>query len=212
MSTVCQATCATGLSQARAETAALASISTTRSARRCSKPSRVLPEYGLTRADARLLRRLAPAHWRAVCRRRRSVAELGSGSGMKTRWILEALARAGRVTYYPIDVSASALARVRAGTGGRSADVRPIEDTYLNGLRQAVCERRPRRAAAGAVSGQHDRQLRARPGRAGVSARHSRAACMPGDALLLGTDLIKAAGAHAAAPMTIPRASPRLST
>src|ERR1700740_937501 len=52
----------------------------------------LLPEYGLTRADTRLLQQYAeetvarmpaPAH----------VAELGSGSGKKTRWILEALAR-----------------------------------------------------------------------------------------------------------------------
>src|ERR1700676_5693893 len=55
----------------------------------------VLPEYGLTRADERLLRRYAyeiieqlPAPV--------VVAELGSGSGKKTRWILEALARRGR--------------------------------------------------------------------------------------------------------------------
>src|ERR1700685_1883110 len=52
----------------------------------------VLPEYGLTRADERLLRRYAyeiveqlPAPV--------VVAELGSGSGKKTRWILQAPAR-----------------------------------------------------------------------------------------------------------------------
>src|SRR5262244_282543 len=50
----------------------------------------VLPEYGLTRADARLLRRYAreivgKLPWSF------HVAELGSGSGKKTRWILEAL-------------------------------------------------------------------------------------------------------------------------
>src|ERR1700723_4285477 len=52
----------------------------------------VLPEYGLTRADERLLRmysedivaRLTPPT---------TVAELGSGSGKKTRWLLEALSR-----------------------------------------------------------------------------------------------------------------------
>src|ERR1039457_37933 len=51
----------------------------------------VLPEYGLTRADERLLRRHAVdivAHLKS----RVLVAELGSGSGRKTRWILEALA------------------------------------------------------------------------------------------------------------------------
>src|SRR5262249_593973 len=69
----------------------------------------VLPEYGLTRADARLLEKYAgeivtrlpfPVH----------VAELGSGTGKKTRWILEALSRRQKTYYYPIEISASALA------------------------------------------------------------------------------------------------------
>jgi uncharacterized SAM-dependent methyltransferase len=69
----------------------------------------LLPEYGLTRADARLLqthaqeivdRLPAPIH----------VAELGSGSGKKTRWILEALSRRQRTYYFPIEISPSALA------------------------------------------------------------------------------------------------------
>src|SRR3954452_24499313 len=49
----------------------------------------VLPQYGLTRADERLLRR----HARDIVRQLAGpvvVAELGSGSGKKTRWILEA--------------------------------------------------------------------------------------------------------------------------
>src|SRR5260370_6992072 len=52
----------------------------------------VLPEYGLTRADERLLRR----HSGDVVDRLPmpvAVAELGSGSGKKTHWILKALAR-----------------------------------------------------------------------------------------------------------------------
>ena len=46
----------------------------------------VLPEYGLTRADSRLLRTHADEVARrlpAVC----DIAELGSGSGRKTRWV-----------------------------------------------------------------------------------------------------------------------------
>src|SRR5271156_475456 len=68
----------------------------------------VLPEYGLTRADERLLRK----HAAEIVRHMPSptiVAELGSGSGRKTRWILEALARRDFTVYYPIDVSAAAL-------------------------------------------------------------------------------------------------------
>ena len=52
----------------------------------------VLPEYGLTRADTRLLQQYSEE----IVSRLPSpvrVAELGSGSGKKTRWILEALSR-----------------------------------------------------------------------------------------------------------------------
>src|SRR5438128_8531450 len=64
----------------------------------------VLPEYGLTRADERLLRRYAGE---IVERLPRPVvvAELGSGSGKKTRWLLEALARHERTVYCPIEIS-----------------------------------------------------------------------------------------------------------
>ncbi len=58
----------------------------------------VLPEYGLTRSDARLLEKYAGE----IVGRLSSpiqVAELGSGSGKKTRWILEALSRRQK-TYY----------------------------------------------------------------------------------------------------------------
>jgi len=52
----------------------------------------VLPEYGLTRADVRLLQGNA---LKIVSRLPLPVivAELGTGSGKKTRWLLEALAR-----------------------------------------------------------------------------------------------------------------------
>src|ERR1700749_1282012 len=51
-----------------------------------------LPQYGLTRADERLLRRYS----NEIVDRLRgpvAVAELGSGTGKKTRWLLEALGR-----------------------------------------------------------------------------------------------------------------------
>jgi L-histidine Nalpha-methyltransferase len=54
-----------------------------------------LPEYGLTRADERLLRE----HSLEIVERLAlpvAVAELGSGSGKKTRWLLEALCRRQR--------------------------------------------------------------------------------------------------------------------
>src|SRR5277367_3497588 len=95
----------------------------------------VLPEYGLTRADARLLER----HSREIVDLVPSpveVAELGSGSGKKTRWILEALARRQRTYYYPIEISASALAACEKEMGQIDlVSVVGYEKTYLDGLR-----------------------------------------------------------------------------
>src|SRR5690348_10606396 len=69
----------------------------------------VLPEYGLTRADERILRRYADE----ITSRMDTpllVAELGSGTGRKTRWVLEAVSRRQPTTYHPIEISAPALA------------------------------------------------------------------------------------------------------
>jgi len=147
----------------------------------------VLPEYGLTRADTRLIRRLAPelaARFEAPV----AVAELGSGSGAKTRRILESLARRATVEYYPIDLSASALARC-AQEMAAFAEVHPIAESYFNGLRQAVCARLPGQSLLvlflGSTIGNFVRT-------AAQDFLHQVRAClMPGDALLLGTDLIK---------------------
>jgi len=147
----------------------------------------VLPEYGLTRADTRLIRRLAPelpGYFGAPV----AVAELGSGSGLKTRRILESLAGNESVTYYPIDLSASALARCRQEMAA-VADVHPIEASYLNGLSQAVCGRRPGHSLLvlflGSTIGNFARAA------AQDFLTEVRACLVPGDALLLGTDLIK---------------------
>src|SRR6266550_9490564 len=69
----------------------------------------VLPEYGLTRADERVLLRNA---YDIVERLPMpiTVAELGSGSGKKTRWLLKALARRQPTAYCPIENSPTALA------------------------------------------------------------------------------------------------------
>src|SRR6266852_1002653 len=75
----------------------------------------LLPEYGLTRADERLLRQYAPA----IIERLPPpvlVTELGSGCGLKTRWLLETLARREPVSYYPIDIW-TACATWRRGAG-----------------------------------------------------------------------------------------------
>src|SRR5215831_10926807 len=98
----------------------------------------LLPEYGLTRADTRLLSRHAaemvarmplPAH----------VAELGSGSGKKTRWILEAIARRQPTFYYPIEISPAALAACEKELGQIDlVHIVGFEKPYLEGLRAVV--------------------------------------------------------------------------
>src|ERR1035441_4700509 len=69
----------------------------------------LLPEYGLTRADSRLLMRHS-GEIIGELRRNLLIAELGSGSGTKTRHILEAAVESsGAVRYLPIDISTAAL-------------------------------------------------------------------------------------------------------
>lgn len=138
----------------------------------------VLPEYGLTRADQRLL----DAHAREIPLDFSTVAEFGSGSGRKTRAILEALAPDD---YFPIDLSAHALERCRRELSGL-AHVEPVESTYLAGL-----DRVPRNGAPllvlflGSTIGNFDARCRA------DFLRQVRTRLREGDALLIGFDLIK---------------------
>ena len=92
-----------------------------------------LPEYGLTRADERLLNNHASEIAAAVNGVVR-VAELGSGSGKKTRTILEALGRAPeRLIYQPIDVSPAALQACERELAD-VCQVAPICDDWIGGL------------------------------------------------------------------------------
>lgn len=149
----------------------------------------VLPEYGLTRADARLLRRYATD---IVDRLPVPlvVAELGSGSGKKTRWILEALSRHQRTAYYPIDISPTALDRSRQELGRiDSVSIVGFEREYLDGLLEVTARRQPGEHLLvlflGSTIGNFDRP-------AGEQfLREVRRILRPGDALLLGTDLEK---------------------
>jgi L-histidine Nalpha-methyltransferase len=149
----------------------------------------VLPEYGLTRADARLLER----HAREIVNRLPfpiQVAELGSGTGKKTRWILEALSTRQKTYYYPIEISPSALAACEKELGQIDlVSVVGYEKTYLEGLR-AVCNRREAKdhllvLFLGSTIGNFDRAA----GEAFL--REVRTILRPGDAMLLGTDLEK---------------------
>jgi L-histidine Nalpha-methyltransferase len=149
----------------------------------------VLPEYGLTRADARLLEKHAreivgllpsPVH----------VAELGSGSGKKTRWILEALSQRQRTYYFPIEISPSALAACEKELGQIDlVSIVGYEQPYLEGLRRVAQGRADGDHLLvlflGSTIGNFDRA-------AGEDfLRSVRGILRPSDALLLATDLEK---------------------
>jgi len=148
-----------------------------------------LPEYGLCRAGARLLRRHA---WDVVNRLDSPVvvAELGSGTGKKTRFILEALSRRQRTRYYPIDISASALAQcTRDLSVIPSVSVVGFERAYLDGLLEVVARRRePEQILVlflGSTIGNFDRPA------GDEFLRQVRGMLRSGDSLLLATDLVK---------------------
>jgi dimethylhistidine N-methyltransferase len=149
-----------------------------------------LPEYGLTRADTRILDQHAAE---IVERLPRNIvlAELGSGSGAKTRPVLEALRRLQIVVYYPIDVSAPSLARCAQDFGGLGVVV-PIENSYLDGLRE-VTERRMDGQALGVLFlGSTIGNFEADTAIDFLFA--IRQVLRAGDVLLLGTDLVKPVG------------------
>src|SRR6202051_3686510 len=149
----------------------------------------VLPEYGLTRADERLLQR----HSVDIVSRLKPqvlVAELGSGSGKKTRWLLEALAKHQRSTYCPIEISPTALARCENELGRIDCvSIVGFERPYLDGLLAAAARRNENDHLLvlflGSTIGNFDRDAAER------FLTEVRRILFPGDALLLGTDLEK---------------------
>jgi len=151
----------------------------------------LLPEYGVTRADERLLQR----HARDIVRRipdQTMVSELGSGSGRKTRWILNALGERGafRYQYYPIEISHAALALCETALSDiEGVSILGVEREYLDGLSDVAALRPPGMHLfvlfLGSTIGNFDD---------GADARFLsdvRSRLTAGDSLLLGTDLIK---------------------
>ncbi len=149
----------------------------------------LLPEYGLSRAGMRLLER----HSAEIVSRASGplvVAELGSGSGQKTRWLLEAVARRQRVNYYPIDISSSALWRCQQELAHMDmVSIVGFESAYLEGLEEVAARRRDGERLLvlflGSTIGNFDRP-------AGEQfLREVRARLREEDVLLLATDLEK---------------------
>jgi L-histidine N-alpha-methyltransferase len=149
----------------------------------------VLPQYGLTRADERLLRRNAYEIVEQVPGPV-AVAELGSGSGKKTRWILKALCRRQHISYFPIEISPTALAMCERELGDiECMSIVGFEREYLDGLVEVAARRRGGEHLLvlflGSTIGNFDRPAAAR------FLREVRRILQPGDSLLLGTDLEK---------------------
>ena len=146
-----------------------------------------LPEYGLTRADARVLQANA-ANLVDLLPPNLLTVELGSGTGTKTRAILEQIRKRQVAVYYPIDVSASALAKC-AQELGSLGPVFPLEGSYLDGVRAVVERRAPGQTLLllflGSTIGNFESE-------AAIDFLLAlRVVLQPGDALLLGTDLVK---------------------
>jgi L-histidine N-alpha-methyltransferase len=149
----------------------------------------VLPEYGLTRADERLLRRYSED---IVARLTppTTVAELGSGSGKKTRWMLEALSKHQHVSYCPIEISRTALNMCERELGDiDSVSIVGFEREYLDGLLEVAARRQKREQLLvlflGSTIGNFEHPADVK------FLCQMRAILQSGDALLLGTDLMK---------------------
>src|ERR1700683_2614268 len=151
----------------------------------------LLPEYGLSRAGMRMLK----AYSGEIVSRVPApvvVAELGSGSGQQTRWVLEALARRQSVNYYPIDISGSALFRCQQELGHMDmVSIVGFERAYLDGLQEVAARRREGERLfvlfLGSTIGNFDRPA------GDQFLREVRSILREGDALLLTTDLEKPA-------------------
>lgn len=148
----------------------------------------LLPEYGLTRADQRLLR----LHSHEIAETVGGVslvAELGSGNGKKTRSIASALSRqTDLMRYSPIDVSAGALAHCEKQLCD-VVEVSPVCADWLEGL-AAIAQDRAEDSSLlllflGSSIGNLERRC------IPDFLRRIRSQLQPGDYFLIGADLVK---------------------
>lgn len=147
-----------------------------------------LPEYYLTRTE----RAIFEEHGEDMMRAAGSgltLIELGAGTAAKTAVLIAALLRRQlRATYYPVDVSASALEIAERNLTAKfpALRVRPLVGDFTQGLERL--KHTPGRKLVlyiGSSVGNFE------PEEAGALLRTLREALNPGDALLLGTDLAK---------------------
>jgi L-histidine Nalpha-methyltransferase len=150
-----------------------------------------LPEYYVTRTERNILAEHAEEIVTAAAGGRDlSMIELGAGTATKTGLLLDAaVGLQGCVTYYPIDVSETALeeARTRLEAEIPEVTVEPIVADYTEGMRQNSASHTGRKLVLyiGSSIGNFS------PADALQVLRGVRAQLLPGDSLLLGTDMVK---------------------
>jgi L-histidine Nalpha-methyltransferase len=150
-----------------------------------------LPEYYLTRTERQILAENADEIVTAAAGGRDlSMIELGAGTATKTGLLLNAaVGLQGSVIYYPIDVSKTALeeARTRLEAELPEVIVEPIVADYTEGMRQNSASHPGRKLVLyiGSSIGNFS------PSDALEVLRGVRAQLLPGDCLLLGTDMVK---------------------
>ncbi|MFJ5533162.1 L-histidine N(alpha)-methyltransferase [Streptomyces sp. NPDC093261] len=150
-----------------------------------------LPEYYPTRAEREIL--IARSGEIAAATGARTLVELGSGSSDKTRHLLDALT--GLHTYVPVDVSESALTQA----GHALIAERPHLDVHAliaDFTRRLTLPDTPGPRLVAFLGGTIGNLL---PAERAAFLGSVRALLSPGDALLLGTDLVKDASVLVAA-------------
>ncbi|MFF3243907.1 L-histidine N(alpha)-methyltransferase [Streptomyces sp. NPDC002870] len=142
-----------------------------------------LPEYYPTRAEREILAARAPEI--AAATGARTLVELGSGSSEKTRHLLDDLP--ALVSYVPVDVSESALTGAAEGLLAErpGLNVHALIADFTRGLALPGTPGPRLVAFLGGTIGNLLPEERA------VFLRSVRSLLDPGDALLLGTDLVK---------------------
>ncbi|WP_409467941.1 L-histidine N(alpha)-methyltransferase [Streptomyces sp. HC307] len=142
-----------------------------------------LPEYYPTRAEREIL--IARSAEIAAATRARTLVELGSGSSDKTRHLIDALT--GLHTYVPVDVSESALTQA----GQALVAERPglsVHALIADFTARLELPDTPGPRLLAFLGGTIGNLL---PAERAVFLASIRALLSPGDALLLGTDLVK---------------------
>ena len=152
-----------------------------------------LPEYYLTRVERAIFTTHADEIVRAAAgepRQPLTLIELGAGTATKTGILLSAAVRLqGRVVYQPVDVSVTALDRARQNILDHIPDVsvrcqvadytrEPLPENRLRGIRTLALY-------IGSSIGNFT------PAEAHAVLSNLRAQLLPGDQLLLGTDMVK---------------------